>query len=168
MHGFEALKRQYVNAMCARFPDDLADLWEEVAEFVTFRAVAEWGVMWSADNIAFLVNVGLPASAPTMMEFRAPAEADLEHICIGCNNYGDRIVVQKASGNVVYINHDCDDRIEYMNRDAISLFRSICAFADMMSGQTGFAETMAAIDPKAIHEDRWWHREYNSWVNNRD
>jgi hypothetical protein len=74
----EALKRQYVKTTCTRIPDDLDDLQEEMAEFVTFCGVAERGVMWSEGNTAFLVNVDLPASAPTMIEFRAPGEADSE------------------------------------------------------------------------------------------
>jgi hypothetical protein len=165
-----AKKLQYIEAMCARIPDDLPDLREEVAEFVTYQAAAEWAVEWPGDNVAFLRNVGLPASAPTMLEFRAPAETDSEHVFIGSNNYGDRIVVLKASGNVASINHDCSDRIEYMNRDAISLFKSICAFADLLSGHTGqrgFAETIAAFDPEAILENRWWHREHETWLKNR-
>ncbi len=163
-----SLKRQYINAMCVSIPDDLADLREEVAEFVVYPDVTEWSVNWQEDNITFLQDIGLPASATTMIEFRAPAEIDLEHIYVGFNNYGDRIAVVKATGNVVYINHDFNDRIEYMNRDAVSLFRSICLFADMISGQTGFAEKIGAIDPEAIHEDNWWHRAHVAWVSTRD
>ncbi len=154
--------------MTADIPDDLADLREEAAEFVTYPDVAEWDANWSQDNVDFLREVGLPASAPTMIEFRSPADVDSEHVHIGYNNYGDRITVVKTTGNVVYINHDLNDRIEYMNRDAISLFRTICAFADMMTGHTVFTDRLTAFDQQAIREGGWWKREYAAWVNSKE
>jgi hypothetical protein len=163
-----SLKHRYIAFMTANIPDDLSDLMEEMAEFVTYPDVAEWEANWSQYNVAFLREVGLPASAPTMIEFRSPADVNSKYVYIGFNNYGDRIAVVKATGNVAYIDHDSNDRIEYINRDAISLFRSICAFADQMKGTTGFTDKLTAFDPQAIQEGRWWEREYTERLNRNE
>ena len=153
--------------MTADIPDDLADLKEQIAEFVTYPDVKKWEVNWAEDNVDFLREVGLPCSAPTMIEFRYPVDMNSENVHIGFNNFGDRIAVVKATGNVVYINHDFNDRIEYMNCDVISLFRSICAFADMMKGQNSFIDRLSVFDQQAITEGRWWKREYVDWLNRK-
>jgi hypothetical protein len=163
-----SLKRKYIDVMTANIPEDLSDLREEVAEFITYSDVTTWGVKWAQDNVDFLQEVGLPVSAPTMIEFQSPAEIGHEHVYVGFNNYGDRIAIVKATGNVVYLNHDSHNRIEYMNRDAISLFKSICAFADMVTGEAGFAKTIAVIDSEAVCEDHWWHREHVAWLSKID
>jgi len=162
-----SLKKRYIASMTAGIPDDLSDIRKEIAEFITYPDVMKWEINWSQDNGYFLQEVGLPVSAPTMIEFQSPVDVDSENIHIGFNNYGDRIAIAKASGNVVYINHDFNDRIEYMNRDAISLFRTICAFADMMKGQSRFMDRIAAFDQQAIQEGQWWKREYISWINKK-
>lgn len=162
-----SLKRQYIDSMCADIPDDLTDLREEISEFVVYPDVGEWSVNWNEDNIAFLREIGLPVSAPTMIEFRVPVEIDSEHVYVGFNNYGDRIAVVKSTGHVVYINHDFNNQIKYMNRDAVSLFRSICAFAGMKTDHKDFVAKVGAIDPKAIHENNWWYREHVAWVSHR-
>jgi len=162
------LKQSYIDGSCANIPDDLADLRAEVAEFIKYPDAVQWEVSWQKENGPFLQTIGLPHSAPSMIDFQAAVEADGEFIYIGSNNYGDRIAVVKATGNVVYIDHDSDNRAEYMNRDPVSLFRSICAFAEVVAGQRCFPEKIWAFDREAIHKDRWWHQAYIGWTSSRE
>ncbi len=150
------LKSQYIATMICDIPDDLAELKSEIAEFYTYPEAESWEVNWSPDNNSFLAEVGLPASAPTMINFNSNAINEADLVCIGFNNHGDRIVILKATGEVVFINHDYDDRIEYMNQDVISLFRCICAYAEMMKGDEDLAARVTSIDSKAYDEGSWW------------
>ncbi|WP_028579040.1 hypothetical protein [Desulfogranum japonicum] len=139
-----SLKADYIKSMVSKIPDDLPELKNEIAEFVTYPDVATWGVNWSGDNINLL-----------------PEESDPEYIYIGFNNYGDRIAVVKANGNVVYINHDYDNPLKYMNRDAVSLFRSICAYtSERLTHDKRLAKSMGVIDPEAYRQGYWWHQEH--------
>lgn len=159
------LKAQYIKTMTQGIPDDLSDLKDVVAAFIIYEDPRSWGVNWSDENINFLSEVGLPESAPTMINFCRPSAQIDNYIHIGFNNYGDCIVVEIESGNIGYINHDFNNRFEYMNRDAISLFKTIVAFAEFIREQTPFDSKIRSIDAEAFENNNWWFREYHGWKN---
>ena len=156
----KALKETYILQQTKDIPDDLSELIDEVSDFHTYDDVKKWNVNWDSENNEFLKEIGLPVSAPTMIDFISPAQDEGEYIHIGHNNYGDKIIILKNNGNVVFINHDLNDRIEYMNKDVISLFKSICTFVDMMKGSNNYIERINEFDSDAYTEGKWWFVEY--------
>ncbi|MCP3873590.1 MAG: hypothetical protein GY699_10610 [Desulfobacteraceae bacterium] len=154
------LKKKYIETMVSGIPDDLSELKDELSIFYTYPQVQTWDVKWENENNEFLKEIGIPESAPTMLNFKKVPEVDKGFIVIGFNNYGDRILILKESGNLVFENHDFNNRIEYLNKDVISFFKTVCAFADLMKGDQSFSEKMSDIDPDAFRNDTWWHREY--------
>ncbi|GAB5561336.1 MAG: hypothetical protein SynsKO_29830 [Synoicihabitans sp.] len=160
----KALKEKYVEAMTADIPPDLVSLKEELSLFYTYPDAYDWNVQWDEKNNEFLKEIGVPESAPTMINFQAKPKVEDLRISIGFNNYGDRLFVLKESGNLVFENHDFNNRLEYLNKDAVSFFRTVCAFTELMRGNRTFPERMKEIDPDAFQEDTWWHREYLSTI----
>ncbi|GEM_PF-5722455 len=152
----QELKNHYIATLSRDIPDDLADLRDEIAEFCLYPNVGTWGIDWAEENNDFMAYIGLPASAPTMINFNDSVVVEDEWIYIGHNNYGDKIVILKKTGEVAYINHDSSDRVQYMNKDAISMFRSIVAYTEAMKGTGSLATSIAAFDPKALEDDAWW------------
>lgn len=146
--------------MVREIPDDLSDLIDQLSLFYTYPEAQTWNVKWKNENNEFLMDVGLPESAPTMLNFKKVPEVDKDYVVIGFNNYGDRILIIKESGNLVFENHDFNNRLEFINKDAIAFFKTVCAFSDLMKGDQTFPEKMSDIDPDAFRDDTWWHREY--------
>jgi hypothetical protein len=163
MDNHKSLKENYIKKMTQDVPDDLDDLIDEITAFQKYPQIETFYINWSVDNNVFMSEIGLPSSAPTMIEFREPQIDNKKFITIGFNNYGDRICIVKDTGEISYINHDSSDKLEYMNNDAISLFKCICAFADMLKGSSNYPETIKRIDSKAFSEGNWWNQEYINW-----
>lgn len=167
MTEFEQLKARFIEISTARLPAELCELRDELGKFQLYPAIREFGINWSNDNNDLMATTGLPSSAPTMIMFDAPQVMNAEYVQIGSNNYGDRIIAVKSTGKIAYINHDWHNRVEYMNRDAVSLFRCICAFADMIHGSTDYPGVIKGIDQEAFQDGRWWKQEYLGWIETR-
>jgi len=161
---FEQLKSQYIRISTRDLPANLSALRDKLSKFQVYLAIRGFSIKWSDDNNELMATTGLPSSAPTMIEFRDARAINEEHVAIGFNNYGDQIVIVKSTGEIAYINHDSHNRVEYMNRDAVSLFRCICTFADMTHGSTEYPNTIVEIDRKAFSDGRWWKQEYINWI----
>ena len=160
MEEFTKLKDEYISKVIQELPDDLKDLKLELSEFQKYQSIRLFNINWADENNEFMEKIGLPKSAPSMIEFREPNDLNENFIDIGFNNYGDRIVIVKYSGVISYINHDFDDRLEYINKDAVSLFKSIYLFQTLTKEVKDFAERIEEIDPKAFDKGNWWHQEY--------
>jgi hypothetical protein len=144
------------------------ELEDELTAFVCYSKVTEWSIQWSDENNWFLKEIGLPSSAPTMINFEDEVDLSVtdHYVEIGSNNYGDRIVVMRLSGEVCMVNHDCKDRLEYINRDVVSLFKSICAFQKSGGSPLYFKSAVQEFDPKAIEGNGWWARELRAFNSN--
>lgn len=160
LEKMKKLKKKYIETMVSDIPKDLSELRDELSIFYTYPQAKKWNINWNNENNEFLMKIGLPESAPTMLNFRKDPKVDHEYVEIGFNNYGDRLLIVKESGNLVFENHDFNNRIEYLNKDAIAFFKTVCAFADLMKGDQSFPDKINDIDPDAFQDDAWWHREY--------
>jgi hypothetical protein len=163
MHQFVELKNQYVQSMLERLPEDLDELREEVATFEKYPSIRSCNIDWVNDNNIFLEKIGLPVSAPSMLEFGVCICNSSDFVEIGRNNYGDKIAIQKSTGVISSINHDFNGKLEYINKDAMSLFKSICAFQLLLQGDTNYLGRMKEIDSEALTEGAWWNSAYLSW-----
>ena len=167
MDELKLLQSEYIKHQTQDIPNDLEDLVEELSRFQRYTDIENLDIHWRAENNIFMAQIGLPSSAPSMIEFRdfAISEIDCNFINIGFNNYGDHIVIIKNSGEIAYINHDSNNKVEYMNSDAISLFKCICTFSAMIKGAQDYPTAILEIDPYAFEDGRWWKQEYLNWIN---
>ncbi|MBL6923633.1 MAG: SUKH-4 family immunity protein [Akkermansiaceae bacterium] len=154
------LLRDYIQRTVAHLPDDLQELADEIGEVVRYPAAESWELKGPSDTWAFLSDVGLPKSCPTMIELDANAQDLGDFVRIGCTNYGDPVCIEKASGAVVYLEHDGDQRRHQINTSPLTFLGSICAY-DKRALQTT-RETIRALDPDAIAEGQWWHNAISS------
>ena len=91
--------------------EELSELVEELSEFQEYKNIQSFKINWAEENNALLATVGLPVSAPTMLEF-TPAELIAENqLKIGFNNYGDDVVILIDTGVVAYVNHDLNNEL---------------------------------------------------------
>jgi len=144
--------------------EELSELVEELSEFQEYKNIQSFKINWAEENNALLATVGLPVSAPTMLEF-TPAELIAENqLKIGFNNYGDDVVILIDTGVVAYVNHDLNNAIRFINSDALSLLKTLSEFNKVINGERSFPSVLSCFDAKAFKEGAWWHNEYHNWI----
>lgn len=84
---------------------------------------------------------------------------------IGSNSSGDMICIDEArDGMIVYLNHDNNMQVIYMNSGVCSLASSLCAFGKLMLDGDAAACRAAIheVDPKAIEPGNFWAAEIDN------
>jgi hypothetical protein len=160
MEQYQSIKDEYIKTSTADLGSELESLREEISAFQFYPELSVLGIPWAEENNEFLSQIGLPCSAPSMLEFRPPKNIGQRYIDIGFNNYGDRVCIDSGTGNVIYINHDNRNQICYINSDPISLFLSICSFARFLHISQETLDEIKESDPDAALPGNWWHQQY--------
>jgi hypothetical protein len=132
----EEFRERFIKA----HPKPPAELNIDLAEFVEFDGDVLDGVDLSERDKEFLATAGLPKSAAPFLSFHAWGEEDQASIggipagssvfALGHNAYGDAIVIDLHSGEVVYFNHDRNMERVFVNSNVAKLAESLCVFAE--------------------------------------
>ena len=173
-------------------PNEFKVAWEsdEPSTLVRFPEEAVRGLPLSSEGKCFLSDIGLPAEASPFLgfgssgELRIPPVADVwkcghpRYRIIGSNGYGDPVCVDtQGEGRVVYLLHDDDMAVRFMNSSVPQLaysllaFRTVVAQTQAINGEDAFLEgkippevvdqfitAMESIDPEAIKADHFWFK----------
>ncbi|NWK57743.1 SUKH-4 family immunity protein [Verrucomicrobiaceae bacterium N1E253] len=145
----------YIQRLVEDLPDDLRGLATELSEVVYYPEAVDWGLEAPPDVWAFLCDVGLPKSCPTMIDLDTDAQDLGNYIRIGSTNYGDSVCIEKSRGAVVYLEYEGYHSRHQINTSPLTFLGSICAYDK--SALQATREAIRGIDPDAVSEGRWWH-----------
>jgi len=180
--------------------NDFVELWksdEEPEELVQVSKEAIAEVHIPEDAKIFLESAGLPSSAAPFLTFDALAQNPLQNAAtdydrlqaeyarywiIGGNSCGDPICVdEKEQGRVVYLNHDNNFDVIFMNSSVPQLaeclleYRTLLEETQKMNGPEAWLDRqipsdiikrledqILKIDHSAINSDSFWDDEIRS------
>jgi hypothetical protein len=174
-------------------PDEFQRLWiRPHFELVTFPPDKVVSLRIPDASKSFLISPGIPRSAAPFIDFGSRRDLELPKVSeawlqskeferyriIGSNGFGDPICVdEEAHGRVVYLNHDNEFEVGFMNSSVPQLAYSALAFREVaektrakygkdafLKGQIPieavdeFITKMDAIDLPAIADGSFWFR----------
>lgn len=163
----EEFRERFVKAL----PKPPAELKIDLAEFVEFDDDVLNGVDLSERDRKFLVTAGLPKSAAPFLSFCAWGQEDQASIggiptgsnvfALGHTAYGDAIVIDLDSGEVVYFNHDRNMERVFVNSNVAKLAESLCIFAEHFHSRRmeDCLEAIENIDDVARDRGGFWAKE---------
>lgn len=171
----DEFKARYI----ASLPDVPADLGLRLDDFVVFPAAAVDGLNIGNLDKSILTVSGLPRDASPFLSFRRPDALVLQPLSkvggvpdsyvryrmIGQNGYGDMICIDEATnGTVVYLNHDRDLEVVFINSNVTALAQSLCYFAEFMKDKDAevCGRAIRGADPPAMASGRFWPAEIDS------
>jgi hypothetical protein len=141
-------------------------------EFVVFPESEVEPLRISADDKEFLTVSGLPKSAAPFLSFGPSGKIFLRRMSelglsddfrryrvIGFNSCGDVICIdEEADGMVIYLNHDLNIKIVFVNSSVGRLSSCLCVYAEFIKDRDGgrCAAAIRQIDPGAMDEGAFW------------
>lgn len=172
-----AFKKRFL----ASLPEVPAELDLQIDEFVQFPATAVNELKIRKADKAILNVSGLPKQAAPFLSFGFPDEPDMlkpvsrecglpddqfgQYKMIGQNGYGDLICIDDSNGGaVVYLNHDRNNEVVFMNSSVSKFAECLCLFSEFRrSRDAGVCRRgIQNADPKAMEESNFWPREISS------
>jgi hypothetical protein len=169
-------------------PAEFRSTWDEsLSWFTPFPESVFEGTQIPAVTKQFLTEIGLPGSVAPFLDFgpdhevlETPSERwglsepFAQYWIIGCNGYGDPIVLT-STGSVLYLNHDAGMREVYINKDVATLAEALLRYEKLISEaqevggpdafldneipvdlQNEFEAFLKQIDPQACAPDTMW------------
>jgi hypothetical protein len=164
----EEFKRRYI-ANLPKVPDHL-DL--RLDEFCSFDPEAIATLRIPDPDKHLLSTVGLPSKVPSGFYF-ADDYAMFPHVdefcglppefsryrALGFNDYGDMVCLDESlEGRLVYLNHDNDNLVVYINKNIRSFAQTICHLLEFDRDKNAavFCARIAAFDPDALNDGAHW------------
>jgi hypothetical protein len=148
---------------------DLPELYARLSKFISFDKVllSKYGL--NAKDIDFLMCYGLPADASPFLTFHAYSNGDLEEMYglydlprslfpLGQNGSGDMLGIEISSSEVVYLNHDRNMELVFINSSLLQFTESLCVYQEHLSAKT-MRQCLASIkkiDVAAVQENAMW------------
>jgi hypothetical protein len=168
-------KARYIRSL----PNVPPELDLRLDEFFTFpkSEVEELNVPEGDKDL--LATSGLPKTPPSFTfglspkdclrpmneEYGVPAKFG-RYRMIGANAYGDMVCLDEAAGGrMVYLNHDRNMEVVFINSTVQAFAHSLCAFAEYLwrhrSAEACRAE-IQAVDPTAMQPGAYWPSEIDT------
>lgn len=148
---------------------------EEFGEFVSYDGALLQRLGVSAENAAFLTEVGLPRQCPPMLDFRAYSMTELEDFYrtesiprslfqLGGNNYGDPLGIELSTQNVVFLNHDRHMERIFINSSMSTFTEALCLCQELLLTKDAdrFWAALESVDPEATADGSMWRVEIRS------
>jgi hypothetical protein len=172
-------------------PDEFKKLWlAEKDELVTFDASRVTSLRIPEDSKSFLNSPGIPREASPFLSFGSKDDQLLQTVSkvwgqpetferyriIGSDGIGDPICIdEEANGRIVYLNHDNEFLVGFMNssiqqfaysallfRDVVKKTRATAGSDAFLNGQIPpaivdeFISQLDQIDPSGIKDGTFW------------
>jgi hypothetical protein len=151
-------------------------------EFFRFPATVVDKLKISKADKAILTISGLPKDAAPFLSFGFQKKSDIlksmgrefglpDDVCsrykmIGFNGSGDMICINDSGdGAVVYLNHDRNMEVVFMNSGVVKLAECLCLFHEFQQSKDGDAcrRAIRKVDPKAMGDQSFWRNEIRSF-----
>ncbi|MDZ4781334.1 MAG: SUKH-4 family immunity protein [Planctomycetia bacterium] len=154
----------------------MADLGREIREFVRFPISLVQNLMIRPPDKAILSESGLPNQASPFLSFGLSPKDMLQRLSdgygldasydrysmIGHNGSGDMICIDEQNeGSVVYLNHDNNMQVVFMNSSVTALAECLCILAVFMRSKdaTECRDALQRADSSAMRSGTFWPNE---------
>lgn len=142
----------------------------ELGKFISF----DEGVLSSSnlrhEDRNFLRVAGLPEEASPFLDFTAYAESHLANrlsvipegnFPIGSNGYGDVLAIDCSSGEIVYFNHDFDNKRVLVSSSLPQFAEALCIYQECATADqlNVCLQKIQEIDPPAATPGTMWFNE---------
>ncbi|MFW2178254.1 MULTISPECIES: hypothetical protein [unclassified Moraxella] len=162
-------QQEYLAILLPSIPDELAELKEELSEFIYWDDSQFQDDYQAKDSIKFLVEQGLPRQASPYLGFKNYHQSDImqiqqnsnlqsHHFPIGADGSGNVIFVDMADGQIYLSDHDNNDEVIFINNSLEQLGKCICGYD---KGYKSLKDLMMyqAIDNKIGERRDFWQVE---------
>lgn len=148
----------------------------------------------SKEDRLFLIEAGLPASAPPYLEFKTVqnlydqknnnCKVKEEYLPIGTTGGGDYIYINTNNRNIIYLDSGNQNKEVFINSTINQLAECILLFSNMIdkaidtNGEDAFLDSdippelitwitneIKRADPKSLEEGAFWHTELKELIN---
>lgn len=151
-------------------PETPPELNLQLDEFIVFESESLSGI--DASSKRLLLENGLPRCAPPFLAFSSSLCKEIESLreCgaipehffpFGQNAYGDLLGIDTATKEIVYFNHDDQNRRVFINSTLIQFLECLCIYQEYLRSEAARSSLGAIekIDPAAAKQGTMWHTE---------